>query len=110
MTRYKDAFPGQTRQEAHWHQRWPGVVPNLLNTGQGAPTGITVYEGTLLPEIYQGALLHCDPGPNVVRAYITMPGSERPTTIMKPVSVEEAEAFKLKSDAKAGAGYEAVAV
>ena len=32
----KAAFPGQTRQEAHWHQRWPGVVPNLLNTGQGA--------------------------------------------------------------------------
>jgi putative membrane-bound dehydrogenase-like protein len=110
MGQYKDAFPGQTKQEAHWHQRWPGVVPNLLNTGQGSPTGITVYEGTLLPEIYRGALLHCDPGPNVVRAYITKPGSERPTGIMKPVTVEEAEAFKLKSDAKAGAGYEAVAV
>ncbi len=26
-------FPGQTKQEGEWHQRWPGIVPNLLNTG-----------------------------------------------------------------------------
>jgi putative membrane-bound dehydrogenase-like protein len=110
MQQFKQAFPGQTKQEAHWHQRWPGVVPNLLNTGQGSPTGITVYEGTLLPEIYHGALLHTDCGPNVVRAYITRPGESHPTTIMKPVTVEEAEAFKKESNPKAGAGYEAVAV
>ena len=52
---YKATFPGQTHQEAQWHQQWPGVVPNLLNTGQGSPTGITVYEGDLLPDLYQGA-------------------------------------------------------
>ena len=39
-------FPGQTHQEAQWHTRWPGMVPNLLDTGAGAPTGITMYEGT----------------------------------------------------------------
>ncbi len=29
----------------HWHLNDPGVVPNLLQTGAGSPTGITLYEG-----------------------------------------------------------------
>jgi len=29
----------------HWHQNDPGVVPNLLLTGAGSPTGIAIYEG-----------------------------------------------------------------
>jgi len=53
----------------HWHLNDPGVVPNLLQTGAGSPTGILHYEGKLLPEIYQNALIHCDAGPRVVRAY-----------------------------------------
>jgi putative membrane-bound dehydrogenase-like protein len=53
----------------HWHQNDPGVVPNLLLTGSGSPTGICVYEGNLLPPIFRGALIHCDAGPNVCRAY-----------------------------------------
>ncbi len=53
----------------HWHLNDPGVVPNLLQTGAGSPTGICVYEGTLLPDRFRGSLLHCDAGPNVVRAY-----------------------------------------
>ena len=53
----------------HWHLRDPGVVPNLIQTGAGSPTGITVYEGTLLPEVFHGQILHCDAGPNVCRAY-----------------------------------------
>ena len=53
----------------HWHQHDPGVVPNLLVTGGGSPTGICVYEGSLLPERFRGSLFHCDAGPNVVRAY-----------------------------------------
>jgi len=57
----------------HWHLNDPGVVPNLLQTGAGSPTGIAVYEGDLLPEQYRGALIHCDAGPNVVRAYRTKP-------------------------------------
>ena len=57
----------------HWHLNDPGVVPNLLQTGGGAPTGIAVYEGKLLPEKYRGQLLHCDPGPNVVRCYRVTP-------------------------------------
>lgn len=54
----------------HWHLNDPGVVPNLLQTGAGSPTGICVYEGDLLPKRFQGQLIHCDAGPNIVRAYL----------------------------------------
>jgi len=54
-----------------WHQYDPGVVPNLLHTGAGSPTGILVYEGHLLPTIFRNQLIHCDAGPRVVRAYAT---------------------------------------
>ena len=57
----------------HWHQNDPGVVPNLLQTGAGSPTGIMVYEGDLLPSQFQDQPIHCDAGPNVVRGYITQP-------------------------------------
>jgi len=53
----------------HWHLNDPGVVPNLLQTGAGSPTGICVYEGDLLPEVFRNQVIHCDAGPNVVRAY-----------------------------------------
>ena len=57
--------------QQHWHLNDPGVVPTMLITGAGSPTGITVYEGDLLPEVYRNQVLHCDAGPNVVRAYPT---------------------------------------
>jgi len=77
---YKDEFTGAGWREPrtnlekeiplqHWHLNDPGVVPNLLQTGAGAPTGICLYEGNLLPEVFRGQILHCDAGPNVVRAY-----------------------------------------
>lgn len=53
----------------HWHLNDPGVVPNLLQTGGGSPTGIMVYEGNLLPEGFRNQILHCDAGPSIVRAY-----------------------------------------
>ncbi|MEY2792068.1 MAG: hypothetical protein RJA76_60, partial [Bacteroidota bacterium] len=53
----------------HWHLNDPGVVPNLLQTGSGSPTGMILYEGNLLPEAFQNQMIHCDAGPNVVRAY-----------------------------------------
>ncbi len=63
-------------QIAHWHQNDPGVVPNLILTGTGAPTGIAVYEGDLLPERFHGQLIHADAGPNIVRSYsISQSGS-----------------------------------
>jgi putative membrane-bound dehydrogenase-like protein len=56
--------------QRHWHLNDPGVVPNMLITGAGSPTGITVYEGNLLPEKFRNHVIHCDAGPNVVRAYV----------------------------------------
>ena len=53
----------------HWHLKDPGVVPNLLQTGAGSPTGMLIYEGDLLPEVYQNQMIHCDAGPNVLRSY-----------------------------------------
>lgn len=77
---YKDEMTGASWQSKrtntedsiplrHWHLNDPGVVPNLLQTGAGSPTGILIYEGSLLPESYQNQIIHSDPGPNVVRAY-----------------------------------------
>ena len=53
----------------HWHLNDPGTMPNLLQTGSGSPTGMIVYEGNLLPKIFQGQMIHCEPGHNVVRSY-----------------------------------------
>ena len=53
----------------HWHLNDPGTVPNLLQTGAGSPTGMLVYEGDLLPKVFQNQMIHCDAGPNVVRSY-----------------------------------------
>ncbi|MGL4632152.1 MAG: PVC-type heme-binding CxxCH protein, partial [Leadbetterella sp.] len=77
---YKDEMTGaswytrRTNKEAekplqHWHLNDPGVVPNLVQTYAGSPTGILVYEGDLLPEKYHNQIIHCDAGPNVVRMY-----------------------------------------
>src|SRR5262249_55315323 len=57
--------PGQS----HWHEEQPGVVPKILRTYFGSPTGMCVYEGTLLPPKYRGQLLHTDAGPRQMRCY-----------------------------------------
>ena len=57
----------------HWHLNDPGVVPTMLITGAGSPTGIAVYEGDLLPAVFRNQVIHCDAGPNVVRAYPVAP-------------------------------------
>lgn len=63
-TNMEDSIPFR-----HWHLNDPGEVPNLLQTGAGSPTGIVVYEGSLLPKEFQGQLIHCDAGTNIVRSY-----------------------------------------
>lgn len=60
----EDSIPLQ-----HWHLNDPGVVPNLLQTGSGSPTGMLVYEGNLLPERFRGQMIHAEAGHSVVRAY-----------------------------------------
>lgn len=64
-TNIEDEIP-----ERHWHLNDPGVVPNLLQTGAGSPTGIALYEGRLLPEALHNQIIHCDAGPGVVRCYV----------------------------------------
>jgi putative membrane-bound dehydrogenase-like protein len=53
----------------HWHLNDPGVVPNLLLTGAGSPTGILVNEGTALGAAFANQLIHCDAGPRTTRVY-----------------------------------------
>jgi hypothetical protein len=65
--------PEDSKVFYEWHQYDPGVVPNLLHTGAGSPTGIIVYEGKLLPPQFQNRMIHCDALPRVVRAYPTQP-------------------------------------
>ena len=57
----------------HWHQNDPGVMPNLLLTGAGSPTGIMLYEGKMLPQRFRNQIIHCDAGPNTVRSYPVKP-------------------------------------
>lgn len=64
-TNMEDSIPFR-----HWHLNDPGVVPNLLQTGSGSPTGMVIYEGLLLPEVFRNQMIHCEPGHNVVRSYI----------------------------------------
>ena len=72
----KEKIPDDEKWRYHWHQDDPGVVPNLLNTGAGSPCGILVYEGDLLPKLFQNQIIHADAGPRTVRAYpVTLDGA-----------------------------------
>jgi len=56
-----------------WHQFDPGVVPNLLHTGAGSPTGILFTRGISCLRFFRNQIIHCDAGPRVVRAYPAQP-------------------------------------
>jgi putative membrane-bound dehydrogenase-like protein len=58
---------------SHWNEEHPGIVPKILRTYFGSPTGICVYEGSLLSKSYQGQLLHVDAGPRQARCYHLTP-------------------------------------
>lgn len=81
---YRDEMTGASNQaprtgrskeipERHWHQNDPGAAPNLHIAGAGSPTGITVYEGRLLPREFWDRVLYTDAGPGVLRAVLTEP-------------------------------------
>jgi putative membrane-bound dehydrogenase-like protein len=59
--------------QRHWYQNDPGVVPNLLVTGAGSPTGIVMNEGTALGARFTNQMIHCDAGPRTTRAYPVTP-------------------------------------
>jgi putative membrane-bound dehydrogenase-like protein len=82
-----------------WHQYDPGVVPNLLHTGAGSPTGILVYEGKLLPDVFRNQIIHCDAGPRIVRAYPAQPdGAGFKASTVDMVSSPESDKWFRPSD------------
>jgi putative membrane-bound dehydrogenase-like protein len=54
----------------HWHQEMPGVAPNTFLIGNGAPCGLMIYEGTLLPAKYRGQPFHADAGKRKLAMYV----------------------------------------
>jgi putative membrane-bound dehydrogenase-like protein len=79
----------------HWHLNDPGVVPNLLQTGSGSPTGITMYEGTMLPAEFQGQIIHAEPGHNVIRSYpVENDGAGYKATIVNILEAQKDQWFR----------------
>ncbi|MCB9916012.1 MAG: DUF1080 domain-containing protein [Planctomycetes bacterium] len=64
-----DRRPEQPTPRAHWHADDPGVMPSGTINGAGGPTGVCVYEGALLADWIDGAVLNADAGRNVVYAH-----------------------------------------
>jgi putative membrane-bound dehydrogenase-like protein len=73
MTWWASKRPGQSKQIAHWRQEDPGVIPAGDVYGGGSPTGIAVYENGALPKKYQGMVMSCEAGRNVVYGYLPEP-------------------------------------
>ena len=89
-TNIEDSIPMR-----HWHLNDPGEVPNLLQTGAGSPTGMIFYEGNLLPAQFQNQMIHCDAGPNVVRAYpVTKNGAGYTASIVNVLKSETDQWFR----------------
>ena len=82
----------------HWHLNDPGVVPNMLQTGAGSPSGICFYEGRLLPERFWDQIIHCDPGPNMVRAYPSTPDGAGYQATIEPLMTGEVDRWFRPAD------------
>jgi putative membrane-bound dehydrogenase-like protein len=68
-----DKRPGQTVPMAEWRQDDPQTIPAGDIYGGGAPTGITYYENGALGNQWEGLLLSCETGRNVVFGYLPKP-------------------------------------
>jgi putative membrane-bound dehydrogenase-like protein len=64
-----DRRPGQSVPTAEWRQEDPGTMPAGDIYGGGAPTGVAFYENGALGEKWQGLLLACESGKNVIYGY-----------------------------------------
>lgn len=78
---------------ADWNLDSPGVAPILMRTGAGAPAGLCMYEGKLLPERYRGMPILAECGAGWVGSfrltprgagYVAGTGEEPATLIRKP--------------------------
>ncbi len=57
------------RSTRHWAEELPGIIPKLVGTGNGAPGGLLVYEGGMLPEKYIGSVFQIDAGTHQVNVH-----------------------------------------
>lgn len=65
-----DKRPGQDTAVAEWRQEDPGTMPAGDVYGGGSPTGVAFYENGALDEKWNGMLLACEAGKNVVFGYL----------------------------------------
>ena len=68
-----DKRPGQDVPTAEWRQEDPGTMPSGDVYGGGSPTGVAFYENGALGKKWQGLLLACEAGRNVVFGYQPKP-------------------------------------
>lgn len=68
-----DKRPGQDIPTAEWRQEDPGSLPAGDVYGGGAPTGMCFYENGALGDKWNGLLLSCETGRNVVFGYLPKP-------------------------------------
>ena len=69
-----NVFPGQTSRRPTGTSAGPASCPTCSTPAAGSPTGHPAStRATCCREKFRGALIHCDAGPNVVRAYIPQP-------------------------------------
>jgi putative membrane-bound dehydrogenase-like protein len=68
-----DRRPGQDVPTAEWRQEDPGTMPSGDIYGGGSPTGVAFYENGALGDKWQGLLLACEAGKNVIFGYLPVP-------------------------------------
>ena len=68
-----DRRPGQETPVAEWRQEDPGTMPAGDVYGGGSPTGVAFYENGALDPKWNGLLLACEAGKNVVFGYFPKP-------------------------------------
>ena len=68
-----DRRPGQDVPTAEWRQEDPGTMPAGDVYGGGSPTGVGFYENGALDPKWNGLLLACEAGKNVVFGYLPKP-------------------------------------
>jgi putative heme-binding domain-containing protein len=68
-----DRRPGQDVPTAEWRQEDPGTMPAGDVYGGGSPTGVAFYENGALGDKWQGLLLACEAGKNVIFGYLPVP-------------------------------------
>ncbi|MHA3771074.1 PVC-type heme-binding CxxCH protein [Verrucomicrobiota bacterium sgz303538] len=68
-----DRRPDQSVPAAEWRQDDPGTMPAGDVYGGGSPTGVAFYENGALGDKWNGLLLACEAGRNVIFGYFPKP-------------------------------------